>query len=143
MSSVAISTKSSSVTTTTRGLKPKPNKVIVFKMPSSKLAQFPHEQPAPPPPPSRKSSKAKPSTPSVPILIPPQDVTSSAEAKPEVKQEAVAASVPAKEEKLLVSTDDNKRKGPNGTKAGVKRPFGALLDPKPRAKPGPKKRLKM
>ena len=143
MSSAAISSKSSSATTTTRGLKPKPNKVIVLKMPSSKLAQFPHEQPAPSSAPTRKSSKAKPSAPSVLTPIPLQDVASPAEVKSEVKQDPVAASVPVKEDKLLVSTDDNKRKGSNGIKAGVKRPFGALLDPKPRAKPGPKKRLKM
>ena len=75
-----------------------------------------------------------------PIL--PIDTAPSAETKVEIKLEPKTTSPSKAVEKPLLPTDETKRKGLGGNKAGIKRPLGSISEglSKPRAKPGPKKR---
>ncbi|MCJ1448664.1 MAG: hypothetical protein MMC23_009181 [Stictis urceolatum] len=117
-----------------RGAKSKQSKQITLKLPSSQLSKFPHEKPITKSEPSKASSPS--SSPATPTAAN-KDSPPSSESKTDVKTET-----PNGTSSNLQVPVDGRKKGTGGSKAGTKRPLSAIADgqPKPRGKPGPKKR---
>jgi hypothetical protein len=110
------------------------SKVIVLALPPDQLAKFPHD-------PSSKSSEASkpasssPGTPAQIVEPTPADAPSDAAAPASDTNNGLLAPPAAA---------GSKRKGVPGPKPGAKRGAGAVEGgPKPRGKPGPKKKQRM
>ncbi|MCJ1476410.1 hypothetical protein MMC13_005076 [Lambiella insularis] len=134
VSPVASSARISPLNGGTRGSKLKPTRVVKLSLPSTQLLQFPHETPARKPSASKASSAA--STP-----IPPKESPISTDSATESKP----ALPPAGTGNLQVPSETGKKRGVGGPKPGSKRSLASLSEgvPKPRAKPGPKKRPRL
>lgn len=113
----------------------KQNKIILLKLPSNLLARFPGS----PASDVKSEEKSKASSPSTdPVQVP-------AGVSPDTASDG--ASTPATGGAMTqpTSTDPSRRKGIPGPKPGSKRGLGQGVDavPKPRGKPGPKKKPRL
>ena len=112
----------------------KSSKIVVLRLSAARLNRFPYEK-AP-----RKSSQLKSLSSSSSASTP----TPGADSQPtkDVKSEAQTGGTDGTPETFQVPSEDTKRKGIPGPKP--KRPYGVMSDgQKPRARPGPKKKMKM
>ena len=118
-------------------------KLVCLKLSSNHLARFPHETSNQPPPPPSSSTKkpaapavttattkeeTRPAEPKLEVVSPPPPTTTSSDTpQPSIHESALKPAT--------------KQSNP---KTGTKRGLGAgVSDPKPRARPGPKKKLKL
>ncbi|MCJ1373994.1 hypothetical protein MMC20_005224 [Loxospora ochrophaea] len=113
----------------------KPSKIIRLQLSTSVLSRFPHDQP------TTKTVQVKSSSSTAST----QPVNTVPASLPVVKSESNGTPLPKPADSLKVPQEESKRRGVPGPKPGNKRGIAQVSDgtPKPRGKPGPKKKMKL
>ena len=152
MSPTNTMTKSQSSSTGPRGSRAKPSRLVILRLPSNRLSAFASPsttlkpEDSTPVVPSATPPSTSDESPPVPEVRPPSPSDAKIENTSYVKAETPSTGEPDASAKTAVAAPTVKRRGNTGPRAGTKRSFGTMTAdglPKPRAKPGPKKRMRV